>query len=64
MLEADGPIAFKGIEVVVPWRARLHVHWLQTLDAGAPVSPFMMGRELGHGGEALVRKVLVAPGRG
>jgi len=30
---------------------------LQTLDAGAPVSPFTVGRELGHGGDALVRKV-------
>ncbi len=30
---------------------------LQTLDGGAPVSPFTVGRELGHGGDALVRKV-------
>src|SRR5207237_18390 len=30
---------------------------LQTLDNGAPVSPFSVGRELGHGGDALVRKV-------
>jgi integrase len=30
---------------------------LQTLDTGAPVSPFTVGRELGHGGDALVRKV-------
>jgi len=27
------------------------------LDSGAPVSPFTVGRELGHGGDALVRKV-------
>jgi len=30
---------------------------LQTLDHGAPVSPFTVGRELGHGGDALVKKV-------
>ena len=30
---------------------------LQTLDQGAPVSPFTVGRELGHGGDALVRSV-------
>jgi uncharacterized protein DUF6932 len=30
---------------------------LQTLDHDAPVSPFTVGRELGHGGDALVRKV-------
>jgi hypothetical protein len=30
---------------------------LQTLDHGAPVSVYSVGRELGHGGEALVRRV-------
>lgn len=30
---------------------------LQTLDRGAPVSQFVVGRELGHGGDALVRRV-------
>ncbi len=30
---------------------------LQTLDHAAPVSPFTVGRELGYGGDALVRKV-------
>ena len=30
---------------------------LQTLDQGAPVSPYTAGRELGHGGDALVRRV-------
>jgi integrase len=30
---------------------------LQTLDQGAPVSVFTVGREMGHGGEAMVRKV-------
>ena len=30
---------------------------LQALDNGAPVNPFSVGRELGHGGDALVRKV-------
>ena len=30
---------------------------LQTLDGGAPVSPFTVGRELGHGGDALVKKI-------
>jgi integrase len=30
---------------------------LQTLDQGAPVSPYTVGRELGHGGDALVRRV-------
>ncbi len=30
---------------------------LQTLDQGAPVSTFTVARELGHGGEAIVRKV-------
>jgi integrase len=30
---------------------------LQTLDRGAPVSIFTVGRELGHGGDALVRRI-------
>ena len=30
---------------------------LQTLDAGAPVSVFTVAREMGHGGEAMVRRV-------
>lgn len=30
---------------------------LQTTDRGAPVSQFTVGRELGHGGDALVKRV-------
>jgi len=30
---------------------------LQTLDQGAPVSLFTVAKELGHGGEAMVRRV-------
>ncbi len=30
---------------------------LQTLDAGAPVSVYTVAREMGHGGEAMVRRV-------
>jgi integrase len=30
---------------------------LQTLDRGAPVSVFTVGRELGHGGDSLVKRV-------
>ncbi len=30
---------------------------LQTLDRGAPVSPFTVGKELGHGGTAMVQRV-------
>lgn len=30
---------------------------LQTLDRGAPVSEWTVGRELGHGGHTLVRRV-------
>jgi integrase len=30
---------------------------LQTIDAGAPVSVFTVAREMGHGGEAMVRRV-------
>lgn len=30
---------------------------LQTLDRGAPVSPWTVGRELGHGGDSLVKRV-------
>jgi integrase len=30
---------------------------LQTLDNGAPVSPFTVAKELGHGGTALVERV-------
>ena len=30
---------------------------LQTLDAGAPVSVYTVARELGHGGESMVRRV-------
>ena len=30
---------------------------LQTLDSGAPVSEFTVARELGHGGESMIRRV-------
>lgn len=30
---------------------------LQTLDRGAPISPYSVAKELGHGGEAMVRRV-------
>ncbi len=30
---------------------------LQSLDGGAPVSPYTVAKELGHGGDAMVRKV-------
>ena len=30
---------------------------LQTLDAGAPVSVYTVAKELGHGGESMVRRV-------
>src|SRR5205085_2307436 len=30
---------------------------LQTLDGGAPVSTYTVAREMGHGGEAMVRRV-------
>jgi len=30
---------------------------LQTLDQGAPVSLYTVGKELGHGGDSLVRRV-------
>jgi len=30
---------------------------LQTLDCDAPVSPYTVGKELGHSGDALVRRV-------
>ncbi len=30
---------------------------LQTLDHGAPVSTYTVAREMGHGGEAMVRRV-------
>ena len=30
---------------------------LQTLDAGAPVSTYPVAHEMGHGGEAMVRRV-------
>src|SRR5437867_3928489 len=30
---------------------------LQTLDAGAPVSTYTVAREMGHGGESMVRRV-------
>jgi integrase len=30
---------------------------LQTLDNGAPVSIYTVGKEMGHGGEALVKRV-------
>lgn len=51
-------IGYKSAEVT-PYTFR-HTYCaarLQTLDAGAPVSPFTVGRELGHGGDALVKKV-------
>ena len=30
---------------------------LQTLDHGAPVSPFTVAKEMGHGGDSLVKRV-------
>jgi len=30
---------------------------LQTLDGGAPVPPFTVGKELGHGGTSMVERV-------
>lgn len=30
---------------------------LQTVDHGAPVSPFTVAREMGHGGDSLVKRV-------
>ncbi|MGH7514765.1 MAG: hypothetical protein ACREOQ_17810 [Gemmatimonadales bacterium] len=30
---------------------------LQTLDAGSPVSSFTVAREMGHGGDSLVRRI-------
>lgn len=30
---------------------------LQTLDRGAPVSPYTVGKELGHGGTSMVERV-------
>jgi len=30
---------------------------LQSLDGGAPVSPYTVARELGHGGDAMVKRV-------
>lgn len=30
---------------------------LQTLDHGAPVSPFTVAREMGQGGDSLVRRI-------
>jgi integrase len=30
---------------------------LQTLDGGAPVSAFTVGKELGHGGDSMVKRV-------
>jgi integrase len=30
---------------------------LQTVDAGAPVSLFTVAREMGHGGDSLVRRI-------
>ncbi len=30
---------------------------LQTLDQGAPVSPYTVAKELGHGGEAMLRRI-------
>jgi integrase len=37
-----------------------HTYWaarLQTLDNGAPVSPYTVARELGHGGDSLVKRI-------
>jgi hypothetical protein len=38
--------------------ARLH-----TLDQGAPVSVYTVAKEMGHGGESMVRRVYGASGR-
>jgi len=34
-----------------------HGSRLQTVDQGAPVSTYTLAREMGHSGEAMVRKV-------
>ncbi len=52
--------AAKRVGLSVTAKALRHTYCaarLQTLDAGAPVSPFTVGRELGHGGDALVKAV-------
>jgi integrase len=36
---------------------------LQTLDQGAPVSAYTVAKELGHGGESMVRRVYGHLGR-
>jgi integrase len=50
------------VEWLEPVRSKMFRHTycsarLQTLDRGAPVSIYPVGRELGHGGESLVKRV-------
>lgn len=53
----------KWVTDCVARRGRRYVHptycaaRLQTLDHGAPVSPYTVGKELGHGGDSLVKRV-------
>ena len=40
-----------------PFRVTYATAWLQTLDGGAPVSPWTVGKELGHGSPAMLEEV-------
>ena len=67
VLVNDTRKALDAIAVRGGWKAgeiRLHqfrhtycAARLQTLDHGAPVSPYTVGRELGHGGKSLVEQI-------
>lgn len=59
MLDAvGGRVGYKPRELnLYDFRHTYCAARLQTLDGDAPVSPYTVGQELGHGGDALVKRV-------
>jgi integrase len=55
--DAKGTLRWRGTVHSKMFRHTYCAARLQTLDRGAPVTEFTVGRELGHGGDALVRRV-------
>ena len=50
----------RGGPGALTWKAFRHTYCaarLQTLDGGEPISPYAVGKEMGHGGSAMVQKI-------
>jgi integrase len=55
--DAEGEPVLRGTVRSKMFRHTCCSSRLQTLDQGAPVSEYTVGRELGHGGDSLVKRV-------